>query len=74
MPFILGFVAGLLLTWLTEALQRRLCGKRTDSHVAVVSRKRRREERQRWEQTRNFLRYDGTVMPKIMSYKEDIYE
>ncbi|MBQ1950689.1 MAG: hypothetical protein II363_03730 [Clostridia bacterium] len=32
------------------------------------------EEAHAWAQTRNFLRYDGTEMPVIKQYKEEIHE
>lgn len=74
MQVIVGFMVGFLAAWLIQT--RRLLPRHRGEGglLPIRPRKCRREERRLWEQTRNFLRYDGTVMPEIKSYKEEIYE
>ncbi|MBQ5840358.1 MAG: hypothetical protein IIW40_00210 [Clostridia bacterium] len=74
MQGIVGFMVGFLAAWLIQA-RRLLPRNRGEGGLLLRSaRKCRREERRLWEQTRNFLRYDGTVMLEIKSFKEEIYE
>lgn len=67
--FLIGFICGIALLMLLMALcdngEDRVCDplpsmERQEAHTA-----------QSWQQTRNFLYYDGTEMPLK---KEDIYE
>lgn len=76
MLFAAGVFTGLLSAWLAGCLRRLLpvANPPTDRPVRRRTRRQRRAEERWWEQTRNFLRYDGTQMPQIKAYKEERYE
>ncbi len=66
--FWLGFISGVVLTWL---ITRCCCARRKPAPVFVPRKGVAQEPPQEvWEQTRNFLYYDGTQMP----LKEEMYE
>lgn len=67
--FLIGFICGVALLMLLVAL----CDNGEDRVCDNLSPMERQEAQtaQNWQQTHNFLYYDGTEMPLK---KEDIYE
>ena len=67
--FLFGFICGIALLMLLVAL----CDNGEDRvyNTPSLLEQREMQSAQSWQQTRNFLYYDGTEMPLK---KEDIYE
>lgn len=79
MAFWIGWLCGLgtaVLHWLLwrRCLRRVKPAPPTPSICSSVDGARPIADTPVWAQTRNFLRYDGTEMPVIKQYKEEIHE
>lgn len=80
MAFWIGWLCGLGTAALHIFLWRRLLPRDRQRDEPTRPPKRRcrpvrySEAERAWAQTRNFLRYDGTEMPVIKTYKEEIHE
>lgn len=68
--FLIGFICGIALLMLLVALCDNGEDRACDGSLSALDRQEM-QTAQNWQQTRNFLYYDGTEMPLK---KEDIYE